>query len=89
MKRERVLADAARLVTTERAVEYGDAHQMHSRVAAIWAAILGHKVSPHQVALCMAGLKLARLSHSPRHRDSWVDAAAYVALGAEIASGDR
>ncbi|GER08804.1 hypothetical protein GCM10007972_24580 [Iodidimonas muriae] len=70
MTREEILADASSPVTTVRAEEYGDAHRMHARIAAIWSAILGHAVTPHQVALCMAGLKLARLAHLPDHRDS-------------------
>lgn len=70
MTREEILAEANVLVTRTRAEAYGDAHIMHARIAAIWSAILGHAVSPHQVALCMAGLKLARLAGRPRHTDS-------------------
>jgi hypothetical protein len=61
---------------------------MHARIAAIWSAILGHPIKPPQVALMMAGLKLARLAHDPQHRDSSIDAAAYAALGAELARED-
>lgn len=85
MRREDVLAEAHELITAKRAGEYGDAHEVHTRIAIIWSAILGCQVASWQVALMMAALKLARLARTPRHNDSWVDAAAYAALGAELA----
>ena len=88
MTRSEILAEAELLITSVRAREYGDASQMHNRIAAIWSAILGHPVQPWQVALLMAGLKLARLAHCPLQKDSWVDAAAYAAIGGELASED-
>ena len=60
--------------------------EMHTRIATIWSAILGHPITPWQVALMMAGLKIARLSHAPLSEDSWVDAVGYLALGAELTS---
>ena len=89
MTREEILIEAHELVTATRAGEYGDAHQMHVRIAAMWSALLGYPVASWQVALMMAALKLARLAHAPQHRDSWVDAAAYAAIGAELASASQ
>lgn len=89
MIRAQILADAGHLINSVRAREYGDASEMHTRIAAIWSALLGHPVMPCQVALLMIGLKLARLAHSPQHKDSWVDAAAYAALGAELSIGEE
>jgi rhamnogalacturonyl hydrolase YesR len=86
MKREHVLAEAHVLITAKRASEYGDAHEVHTRIAIIWSAILGYPLRSWQVALMMSALKLARLARAPQHEDSWVDAAAYAALGAELAS---
>ena len=40
-------------------------------------------MTTEQVALCMAWLKIARLVNGP-HDDSYVDAAAYMALAAEL-----
>ena len=89
MTREEILIEAHFLITSKRAGEYGDAHEMHARIATIWSAMLGYPVQPWQVALMMAALKLARLAHAPQHRDSWVDAAAYAAIGAELASASH
>ena len=45
--------------------------------------------SPHltssDIAAMMALLKIARISESPQHMDSWVDLAGYAACGGEIA----
>lgn len=87
MTRDECLTTAAQLVTGDRAAAYGDLRPMHDRIASIWSALLGHPVSPEQVAIMLAGLKLARVAHDPTHKDSWVDAAGYIALGAELAVG--
>jgi len=50
--------------------------------------ILGIEVQPHQVALCMAGVKLARCVAS-LDRDHFVDGAAYFAGAGECASPDE
>lgn len=85
MGRKQILVDAATLIDGDRAKDYGDAATSFSRVACIWSGILGMDVTPEQVAMCLAGLKLSRLAHSPNHRDSWVDICGYAALGGEIA----
>ena len=41
-------------------------------------------MTPAQVVLCMIDLKLARLSHDPKHRDSVLDVIGYAALLPEI-----
>jgi hypothetical protein len=46
------------------------------RIAAIWSVVLGIKVTPEQVGLCMVGVKLAREAHMPK-RDNLVDGAGY------------
>lgn len=74
---ESVLDEAARITAHEREIAYGSPLANHQRIAAIWSVILGVEVTPGQVALCMAGTKLARLAHTPMHRDSVVDLAGY------------
>lgn len=78
-----ILGDAADIIGGDREQNYGDAATNFGRIAALWSTILGTDVAAHQVALCMAALKLARLIETPDHRDSWTDAAGYIALGAE------
>lgn len=86
--RDSVLKGAGDLINGDRARDYGDAYEMHKRIAAGWSEILGVEVKPHQVALCMAWLKVSRLVETPGHRDSYVDLVAYGALAAEIQERD-
>lgn len=83
--RTHVLTQAADLINNDRDRDYGSADANHLRIASIWAVILGHPVSPAQVALCMCGVKIARLAHDIGKTDSWIDLAGYSALGAELA----
>jgi len=70
--------EARRLVYGERAQTYGHPRGDFQRIAKIWGAILGTDVSEEQVAIMMAGLKLARLADTPLHRDSQVDTIGYI-----------
>ncbi len=83
MKRENVLAKAGQLITGDRARDYGDAYENHERVATMWSAILGIKVSVRMVYLCLLALKISRLVKTPSHIDSWVDIVGYAALAGE------
>jgi hypothetical protein len=82
--RHKVLDQARELIDGDRDRDYGSAYTNHDRIARIWEVILGIPVEPSTVALCMAGVKMARLVHTPEKADSWVDLAAYAALGAEM-----
>lgn len=86
MTRDEILKTASDLVNGDRARDYGPAKKNHEDIAAGWSVILGVPVNAHQVARCMAWLKLARLSKTDTHIDSYVDAAAYIALAGEIAT---
>lgn len=83
-KRTETLNTAAALINGDREKDYGTPQDNFGRIAAIWSVILGHMVRPDEVALCMAGLKLARLANGP-HDDSYTDGAAYFAIAAELA----
>lgn len=85
MNRSDILATAESLINGQRATDYGDASENFQRIAELWGPVLGYGVTPEQVALCLAQLKVARLITSPTHEDSWIDAAGYIALGGEIA----
>jgi len=80
-----LLDEAGALIDGQRASDYGDAAENFTRIATGWAEILGTKVTPAQVALCMDWLKTCRLITSPTHRDSWIDKLGYSALGGEVA----
>jgi hypothetical protein len=82
--RSQCLSQAMDLITGDRNREYGEPLDNFQRIATGWQVILGHEVTPHKVALCMAWLKIARLCETPGHADSYVDAAAYAALAFEL-----
>lgn len=86
MNRNTILAKAINLTTGDRDKNYGTPLVNHQRIATIWSVILEKEITPSQVALCMAGVKMARLIESPDHLDSFVDGAAYFAIAGEIAS---
>lgn len=82
--RKEILETALELTTGDRNKSYGDPYDNHQRIANIWKEILGCDVTASQVALCMVGVKLARLVETPDHFDSFVDGAAYMAIAGEI-----
>lgn len=86
--RKKIMKAASELMDGERARDYGDAFDMHRRIAVGWSEILGVDVKPHEVALCMAWLKMARLVETPDHDDSYVDLVAYGSLAGEIQARD-
>jgi hypothetical protein len=77
-----ILDEADRVAGENRSRDYGHPLINHERIAAIWNAQLGPKltgtITAKDVALMMVGLKLARLVASPNHRDSLVDIVGYV-----------
>lgn len=82
--RAEILDEAKQLTLGDRQNAHGDPLPNHERIAAIWSVILGTQVTAVQAALCMAGMKLARLAHDPGHVDSAIDLAAYAAIAAEL-----
>lgn len=82
-KRTEILETAAALINGDRQDAYGAPKENFKRIADGWSVILQADVSAEQVALCMAWLKIARLVHGP-HEDSYIDAAAYMALAGEL-----
>lgn len=63
----------------DRAPRYGPPAENFGRIALIWEAILGRSVTREQVALCMLGVKLARLVQTPHDHDSLADLEGYTA----------
>ena len=85
MTAEELLEHAAALVTRRRR-EYGTPVDLFERVAVRWSQVLGTKVTPAQVIVCLVDLKVARLSHDPRHLDSITDIAGYAGCLVEVLS---
>jgi len=67
------------VITTiqQRGSVYGHPYYNHKRIAGLWSAYLDFPITPHQAALCMALVKVSRLSETPDHYDSIKDFIAY------------
>jgi len=92
MQRDEILDTAKTLINVDRAAAYGPAKETFERIAAGWNVIAQEamrtdgRITVAHVALMMDWLKTARLLNSMKHDDSWIDKAAYSALGGELAS---
>jgi len=80
---ENILEQAKELVGGDRQEDYGDKLTNHENIAALWSIFLRKKLTPHDVAMCMALVKVARLMHAHKS-DSYIDLAAYAAIAGEI-----
>ncbi len=78
-----ILKEAKNLIGADRQKDYGDKLTNHTNIAALWSIFLQKKIMPHDVAVCMALVKVARLMHQHK-KDSYVDMAAYAAIAGEI-----
>ena len=83
-ERQRLLEEAATLISTERHIDYGEPNLSFERIAKLWTAYSGNSYEPHDVAVMLALLKIARISTSPNKVDNWVDLAGYAACGGEV-----
>lgn len=77
---ESILEEAHRLTHGDRGVQYGSPLDDYSRTAALFSALIGHKlkepITAHEMALGMVCVKLSREIHRPK-RDNVVDGAGY------------
>ena len=95
--RQRCLETALKYTQQDRNKAHGDPENNFSNIARFWNAHLrarhdalpaGFELDATDVAIMMAGMKMARLSFNPSHEDSWIDLAGYAACGMEIALGE-
>jgi hypothetical protein len=85
--RSKILMEADELINGDRERNYGSPQESFGCIADMWTAYLGHPVTAADACHMMALLKIARLRTGP-HRDSSVDGAGYMALGAEMSEGE-
>jgi hypothetical protein len=85
MRAEQLLDHAVAAVRRRRST-YGQPIDLFEQVAKRWSLVIGVKVTPAQALLCLMDLKLARLTHDPRHLDSITDIAGYAGCLAEALS---
>ena len=69
---ENILEQAKELVVGDRQEDYGDKLTNHENIAALWSIFLRKKLTAHDVAMCMALVKVARLMHAHK-TDSYIE----------------
>lgn len=85
MNRLDTLKAAAECVCGTREEDYGSPEDNFAVIAALWTAYTGTDVTPKDVAMMMALLKIARAKAGSKP-DTYVDLAGYAACGAEISA---
>ena len=83
MNRLDTLKAAADCVCGSREEDYGSPEDNFAVIAALWTAYTGTDVTPKDVAMMMALLKIARAKAGSKP-DTYIDLAGYAACGAEI-----
>lgn len=89
MTRQDYLSAAADCVCKSREEQYGSPEDSFGTIAGLWSIYLGRKISPEDVAVMMALLKIARIARGRFKADSYVDAIGYIACAGEIAGKAR
>jgi len=71
-------------IISQRGDDYGGVENNFSNIAEIYSMISGLDIKPHDIALVMVCVKLARIRQSPLKRDNYLDLIAYCAFAAEL-----
>ena len=86
--RESVLDAAKRCVCGDRDKQYGPPEDNFAVIAALWTAYTGTDITPKDVAMMMALLKIARAKAGSKP-DTYIDLAGYAACGGELEVNNR
>ena len=88
-ERERILEEARQIISADRNADYGEPEQNFQRIADMWTAYHPGFVTfhPHDVAVMLMLVKVARIATSPDKEDHWVDIAGYSKLVADRLEG--
>ena len=60
MKTKQIIDEASKIVSDDREKAYGNKKANHNNIAKLWSAYLDKDISPHDVAMLMTLLKIAR-----------------------------
>ena len=88
-ERGAVLDEARKTINGDRQDAYGNPEDSFSMIAELWTAYLDKYVSPQDVAMMMALLKIARQKTGKGKRDNFVDICGYAALAADMEEGKQ
>ncbi len=82
-----LLLEAMHIIDNDRNRTYGEPYETMKATGDLWGQMTQRPPVPaSEVALFLTAVKLARLHTSPTHRDSYLDAAAYIAIAYECAA---
>ena len=84
MDRKTTLEQAISIVCQDREAQYGSPEDNFEVISALWSYYLGCDIEPHDVAMLMALLKIARIKSGRYKDDNYIDLAGYAACAAEI-----
>lgn len=79
-----ILHEAEICVCGKREQDYGSPEDNFKIIADLWSAYKMVDITPTDVSMMMALLKIARIKTGTGTKDSFVDLAGYAACGAEI-----
>ncbi|OYN81744.1 hypothetical protein CG716_05160 [Mycolicibacterium sphagni] len=88
MTKETVCQEAERIINGQRQQDYGDTAQNWNRIAELWSAYLGTKISALDAINLLLLMKVSRAKRG-YHRDSYVDTAGYAGLAEKINSAEQ
>jgi len=90
-----LLDEVKKAVTLDRMESYGSPQTNYERIATLWNAYLigqdesALMMTADDVVLMMILVKVARLSESPDHFDSWKDISGYGAVGWVVSTSEE
>ena len=84
MERGTSLDKARESVSGARQDACGSREDSFSAIAELWTAYTGIEFTPHDVAMMMALLKVARIKGGAGSEDSYIDLCGYAALAADM-----
>ena len=81
-----LLTTAMKLVGGDRHKDYGDKVKNHNNIAKLWSAYKDVEITPHDVAIMMVLLKIARTKLGAVSSDTYIDGSAYMSIAGECKS---
>ena len=89
LKTKIILETASKLVGGQRHTDYGDKIKNHTNIANLWSAYKDVNITPHDVAIMMCLLKIARTKLGAVSEDTYHDGSAYMAIAGECKSHEQ
>lgn len=87
MKRAEYLEEAKKIICNDREGQYGSPENNFSLIADLWNSYLSMDIlTPKDVGIMMALMKIARIKSGNFKEDSYIDAIGYLGCAGEIAS---